>query len=63
MQEPARANAKQSVQNHSGIRKNYGKEYEGIIRSAFVIDEEGKITKIYSNVCAKNHAFRVLEEL
>jgi len=26
-----------------GLKKNYGKEYEGIIRSSFLIDEEGKI--------------------
>lgn len=46
-----------------GLKKNYGKEYEGIIRSTFVIDEEGNIAKIYSNVRAKDHAFKVLEEL
>lgn len=46
-----------------GIKKNYGKEYEGIIRSTFVIDEKGKIVKIYKNVKAKNHAQKVLEEL
>lgn len=46
-----------------GIKKNYGKEYEGIIRSTFVIDEKGKIIKIYKNVKAKNHAQKVLEEL
>lgn len=46
-----------------GLKKNYGKEYEGIIRSTFVIDEQGKIIKIYSNVRAKDHAFKVLEEL
>ena len=26
-----------------GLKKNYGKEYEGIIRSSFLIDEQGKI--------------------
>ncbi len=46
-----------------GVKKNYGREYEGIIRSTFVIDEGGKISKIYSNVKAKDHAFKVLEEL
>lgn len=46
-----------------GLKKNYGKEYEGIIRSTFVINEEGNIAKIYSNVHAKDHAFKVLEEL
>lgn len=46
-----------------GLKKNYGKEYEGIIRSTFVIDEKGKIIKIYKNVKAKNHAQKVFEEL
>ncbi|AJD02443.1 bacterioferritin comigratory protein (AhpC/Tsa family) [Campylobacter lari] len=46
-----------------GLKKNYGKEYEGLIRSTFVINEEGKITKIYKNVKAKDHAFKVLKEL
>ncbi|EAK1249404.1 MULTISPECIES: thioredoxin-dependent thiol peroxidase [Campylobacter] len=46
-----------------GLKKNYGKEYEGLIRSTFVIDENGKISKIYKNVKAKDHAFKVLKEL
>ncbi|EAI4441255.1 thioredoxin-dependent thiol peroxidase [Campylobacter sp. IFREMER_LSEM_CL292] len=46
-----------------GLKKNYGKEYEGLIRSTFVIDENGKILKIYKNVKAKDHAFKVLKEL
>ncbi|MBK1973650.1 thioredoxin-dependent thiol peroxidase [Campylobacter sp. TTU-622] len=46
-----------------GLKKNYGKEYEGIIRSTFVIDEKGKIIKIYKNVKAKNHVQKVFEEL
>ena len=28
-----------------GKKKNYGKEYEGIIRSSFLVDEEGKIAQ------------------
>ncbi|EAK0436724.1 thioredoxin-dependent thiol peroxidase [Campylobacter lari] len=46
-----------------GLKKNYGKEYEGLIRSTFVIDESGSIIKIYKNVKAKDHAFKVLKEL
>ncbi|MBX2683563.1 thioredoxin-dependent thiol peroxidase [Campylobacter lari] len=46
-----------------GLKKNYGKEYEGLIRSTFVIDENGKIEKIYKNVKTKDHAFKVLQEL
>ncbi|MFC1760781.1 thioredoxin-dependent thiol peroxidase [Planctomycetota bacterium] len=29
-----------------GLKKNYGKEYEGIIRSSFLIDENGKIAQV-----------------
>ncbi|EAL5083514.1 thioredoxin-dependent thiol peroxidase [Campylobacter jejuni] len=46
-----------------GFKKNYGKEYEGLIRSTFVIDEIGKIAQIYSNVRVKDHALKVLESL
>ena len=46
-----------------GLKKNYGKEYEGIIRSTFVIDEQGKISTIYRNVRAKDHAAKVLADL
>lgn len=46
-----------------GLKKNYGKEYEGLIRSTFVIDENAKIEKIYKNVKAKDHAFKVLQDL
>ncbi|KGI56505.1 thioredoxin-dependent thiol peroxidase [Campylobacter sp. MIT 97-5078] len=46
-----------------GLKKNYGKEYEGIIRSTFVIDEQGKISTIYKNVRAKDHAAKVLADL
>lgn len=46
-----------------GLKKNYGKEYEGLIRSTFVINEDGKIEKIYKNVKTKDHAFKVLSDL
>lgn len=45
-----------------GIKKNYGKEYEGLIRSTFLIDPQGKIAKYWTNVRAKGHAERVLKE-
>lgn len=46
-----------------GIKKNYGKEYEGLIRSTFIIDEKGKISKIYKNVKAKGHIDVLLKDL
>ncbi|MCS7084235.1 MAG: peroxiredoxin [Aquificaceae bacterium] len=38
-----------------GKKKLYGKESEGIIRSTFVIDKEGKIALALYNVKAKGH--------
>ncbi|WP_291950325.1 thioredoxin-dependent thiol peroxidase [Campylobacter sp.] len=46
-----------------GLKKNYGKVYEGLIRSTFVLDENGIIKNIYKNVKTKDHALRVLNEL
>ena len=45
------------------VKKNYGKEYLGIVRSTFVIGKDGKIAKIYKNVKAKDHAAKVLAGL
>lgn len=33
-----------------GMKKNYGKEYEGVIRSTFIISPEGKVAKLWNNV-------------
>lgn len=45
-----------------GEKKNYGKVYEGIIRTTVLIDKKGKVRKIWKNVRAKGHAERVLKE-
>ena len=41
----------------------YGKKYMGIVRSTFILDENGVITKEYRNVKAKGHAEQVLSEI
>jgi len=46
-----------------GEKNMYGKMVMGVIRSTFLIDENGKIAKIYSKVKAKGHAMRVLEDI
>ena len=33
-----------------GLKKNYGKEYEGVIRSTFIISPDGKIAEAWSKV-------------
>ena len=44
-------------------KKNYGKTYMGIVRSTFLIDENGIIEAIWSPVRVKDHAQTVLNAL
>jgi peroxiredoxin Q/BCP len=46
-----------------GIKKNYGQEYEGVIRSTFVIDSDGTLLYELRNVRAKGHVGRLEETL
>ncbi len=46
-----------------GLKKLYGKEYEGVIRSTFLIDPKGKIAYIWKNVKVKGHIAEVLAKL
>jgi peroxiredoxin Q/BCP len=46
-----------------GLKKNYGKEYMGIIRKTFIIDEKGMILKIFNKVDTKNHTEQIMEAL
>ena len=46
-----------------GEKKNYGKVYEGTIRSTFLLDSKGQILKERRNVKATGHAERVLKEI
>ncbi|MDF2549549.1 MAG: bcp [Chlamydiales bacterium] len=46
-----------------GIKKMYGKEYEGVIRATFLIDREGKVCHIWPNVSPKGHVQEVIEQL
>ena len=42
-----------------GVKKNYGREYTGIIRSTFLIDGSGDIEAAFYNVKATGHAERI----
>jgi peroxiredoxin Q/BCP len=42
-----------------GEKKNYGKIVQGVIRSTFIIDEDGKITEALYNVKATGHVARI----
>ena len=44
-------------------KKMYGKTFMGVVRSTFVLDEQGTIVHKFLNVKAKNHAEKVLNEI
>ena len=46
-----------------GEKKNYGKTYMGIIRSAFLIDEKGKIAEAWYKVSPKDTVTKLLNAL
>jgi peroxiredoxin Q/BCP len=46
-----------------GIKKMYGKESKGVIRSTFLIDPDNKIAHAWPNVKAKGHAEQVMLKL
>jgi thioredoxin-dependent peroxiredoxin len=43
-----------------GPKKFLGKSYEGVLRSTFVIDENGIIEKVFTQVDTKNHTDQIL---
>ena len=46
-----------------GEKSMYGRKYLGIFRTTFVIDELGKIAKVFEKVKPKGHAAQVMEAL
>lgn len=46
-----------------GTKKFMGKEYKGILRTTFVVNEQGIIENIISKVKTKDHANQILENL
>tara|TARA_Y100000746_G_C15331003_1_gene377773 strand:- start:456 stop:647 length:192 start_codon:yes stop_codon:yes gene_type:complete len=46
-----------------GPKKFMGKEYEGIYRVSYLIDEDGVIEKVYKKVKPKEHAAQVLSNI
>lgn len=45
------------------LKKNYGKEYMGIVRTTFIINPEGKIAAKWDKVRVKGHVEAVKEKL
>ena len=46
-----------------GMKKMYGREYEGIFRISYLINTDGVIQKAYEKVKPKDHAKEVLNDL
>ena len=46
-----------------GPKKLYGREYEGLLRTTFVIDENGIITYIFEKVKTKDHTNQILDTI
>ena len=44
-------------------KKNYGKPYMGVVRTTYLIDEEGKIAKAFDKVKAADNPEQMLGEL
>ena len=46
-----------------GPKKFMGREYDGILRTTFLIDANGKIVRVFENVKPSEHSAEVLEAL
>ena len=46
-----------------GSKKMYGKEYEGLLRTTFVIDDNGVIMQMFTKVQTKDHTQQILKTL
>ncbi|RFN58359.1 thioredoxin-dependent thiol peroxidase [Marixanthomonas ophiurae] len=44
-----------------GPKKFMGREYDGIHRMTFIVDEEGKVERVIAKVKTKDHAAQILE--
>lgn len=61
---PLIADTEKEVSNAYGVwgpKQFMGKTYDGVHRTTFVIDEEGRIEKIYTKVNTQAHAEQILE--
>jgi len=46
-----------------GLKKFMGREYEGVFRTTFIIDEQGKVIRVFENVKPAEHSAEVLAAL
>lgn len=45
------------------VKKMYGREYMGVVRTTAIVDPEGKVREVWSKVKVPNHVQKVLERL
>ncbi|WP_456438313.1 thioredoxin-dependent thiol peroxidase [Desulfurobacterium sp.] len=45
------------------LKKRFGKEYYGVVRTTYLIDPDGKVAHVWKNVRVKGHVEKVLEML
>ncbi len=61
---PLLADPELKIVNAYGVwreKNTFGRTYMGIVRTTFVIDEEGRIARIIENVDSGNHAAQILD--
>lgn len=46
-----------------GLKKLYGREYEGVLRTTFLIDGAGQIARVFEKVKPASHSSEILEAL
>ena len=58
------ADTEKTVMNDYGVwgeKKMYGRTYDGVHRTTFIIDESGNIETIFKKVKTKDHTNQILE--
>lgn len=63
---PLLADTEKTVLNAYGVwgpKKFMGREFDGVHRTTFIIDEEGKIEKVFKKVKTKAHTEQILEAM
>jgi peroxiredoxin Q/BCP len=61
---PLVADPDKAIVNAYGVwqeKKNYGKTYWGVVRTTFLLDEEGVITRVIKRPDTKEHAAQLLK--
>jgi peroxiredoxin Q/BCP len=46
-----------------GLKKSFGREYEGVLRTTFLIDRDGQILKVFKKVKPADHSAEILSVL